>query len=379
MSKKEHVTSEKYVLALGAVPIDISKQLETIGDRTDSKEIVCRVVEECYQRMLAVIRESPSVERIEAPEKLRGFDIVSFGFENKHRVLMLHEPIKIECILPERLQMVSLGMWSDFPPDAIDSSPRFNLLYDGTCFAFYRPIRNPRGILCGAADARKLLEDILSEFNVAHAAPTPLREDFIVDLHPVKGATDLTVSVVDDYQVEVATRIGIKDPDIFMQFLFSRVSFQLMDFYSLSNCSTELNLIRWEIEDICRNILTERFKAMFLSPYSFQKRRLTAKKLEHLIHTFYELYSKWSRIQNEVKAKIPGFERNLEEPLDTISQKLLLELEVGDLPISAYGNIVELGQRDVTSYRSLMNLWITVGMSLVSAMLGAVVVALLTT
>ena len=132
-------------------------------------------------------------------------------------------------------------------------------------------------------------------------------------------------------------------------------------------------MLSFELRSQCDKTITTRFETLSLSPLRLIKRRSRVKDLQSHVQAFYMLYSEWSTEQKRFKQEVERFKQILALPLSAISQKLIRELRVEDVPIETYLSIVELAQRDIATYKSHIVLWITVGASLLSAMLGALI------
>ena len=220
---------------------------------------------------------------------------------------------------------------------------------------------------------REFLRQIIqSKFEVIHTAPNPLREDFIVDSNPSKDTLDIEYLNTDS-NIEIKTQQGISNIDGFIKYLFNMCAFDLQDYYSLTNIHSEARFAGYTMRDICNEILRVRNEALSYAAYSFFKKRLNAKKLALLIHQYYKNYTIWSNIQNQLKIEVSELQERLKNPLLTISDRLIKELSQEDLPLNSQLNILELAQHDITDYKSLAGLWLTITVSLLSAFIGGII------
>ncbi len=380
IGRENQIEPTKYLVAFGAIPIDFFKQLgvtQTVISKGAAKTEGYEAVGSCYRSILDTLQRSSSVLRVKAPENVEFCAVSSFGFKGGHCVLQLLPYIEIECILPERLQELDVGMFSSLGPDAIDSSPRFKLIYDGTCFLYYRPICRAQAILCGPADSRKLLQDILAEFETVNVFPNPLREKFVFDVHPDENTVGMKVSASDDNTINISTASGISSPDKFAYFLFGLTVPFLTRFYSLSNSTTELQRIHWDIDETIENILNERSNILGTSLFRLMKRRSCVSRISQLLQDFYGSYSQWSKTSKKIETQKRELKEIVREPLSVIYDKLLSNLELEEFPIETYLEIIGLAQRDIADYRKMTNLWITIVASLLSAVIGGIVGALI--
>jgi hypothetical protein len=121
----------------------------------------------------------------------------------------------------------------------------------------------------------------------------------------------------------------------------------------------------------CDKILMKRSEGLRLNNLNFFQKRKIILDLEQLIQKFYSNYSKWSDLKNSIARNIPDIEGKFSEPLNEISEELLKAFRDTEIPIRTHLDIVELAQNSVSEYKQAQGLWLTIIVSLLSAIIGA--------
>jgi len=384
-TKIEPKSIKQYLLTFGAVPLDISNSVRLKKSTLKGKdEDITEIFKEIYNDIINEIKKSPHINNVDytPSDNVR---IISSHFGETGQTFRLFDIVKIECNLPERLQN-SIPLKKYLIPQAeLDSSSSFTLLFDGSIFAFFRPMLNVNGIPCGATDSRKMLQDIFSsKFSIIQTYPTPLRIDYIIHLEPDENLDeDISFERKKDHVI-IKTQQGLTDPEAFIRWLFKETHNELQDYYSMMSKNNQVRVIEASFYPLCDSLLKKRSTGLLLSSYHIFEKRKIVIEIEKIIQEFYNDYSRWSVLCSEIKKErdniIERFNCPLEvdskdsnTPLNIISSDLLKNVGESNVPISAHLDVVELAQNYVLQYKQNTGMWLTVGISLLSAIIGALI------
>ncbi|MDO9035118.1 MAG: hypothetical protein Q7U51_07955 [Methanoregula sp.] len=379
----------RYLLTFGAVPIDISKidwegsskikkAESSIMDgepvNRDSAVLISEGSNIIYLDIIESIKKSPHVSNIQCipNENVR---IASISFGDGGRILRIFDPIRIDCNLPERLQPIETGIYHIVNPKVkIDSSSNFTLLFNGVIFAYFRPLSDIEGIPSGAIDARKLLQDIfIPKFSLIKTAHTPLNQYFIIHIEP-DATLDKIISVENNgHIINIKTKNGLPDPDEFINYIYKMGLSNLEKYYSMMSKNIKVQLLEYEFSDLCETLLKKRSDALLLSSYHVFMHRRIVSEIEKLIQDFFKKYSKWSILSQGIKKDTISIKDGFDIPLDTIFEDLLNPVSNVQFPIKEHLEVIELAQKYVSEYKQAQGIWLTIIVSLISAIIGALI------
>jgi hypothetical protein len=364
---------EYYLVEFGAAPINIRRPTFSPAKSKEMYEEI-EYRKKVISELIQLFKETANVTEIQAEpiDQIRFFSR-PFGIDNW--VLSLIQPVKITFVLSE-WQQKEIALYEYLAPDVEkDKSTQFSFYYDGVCFAFFRPILKPSGIICGGPDARELLWNALQKkFELIHAAPTPLRQSYIIHLKPNPQMTEeISISNYLRYKVEIRTKTGIDNPEKFILALFKECEDDLHKYYTLTMKKQKENECRYNFDSIRQDLLKKRFELLEIPFYRIDKKSKTISELETLVQDFFDNYSTWSKLHNEIQEGVERFEDRICEPMECIGKILLDEFKFSDISIDMNLNIVELAQNNIGNYRQSFGLWITVVTSIISAIIGGLI------
>jgi hypothetical protein len=362
--------SNKYVLTFGAVSINVY-------GKYSSPELTTRLDPNKFQEdLIDTLKKSPQITNIKIHPKIKNAIFTQSRGDNEKTPILIY-PIQFECNLPKNseslLTLFFLNL--DIP---IDTDLKFSMLYNGFIFAYYRPITNPETYIGGNIEAKDQLTSILKQrFDILHDFPTPLRQDFIVDTTPNSDVNGEQILKTSNNKIEIKTEEGITDIDFFVSRMFLRIHSGLEYFYRMTRIHTEIRNLSDEMNTITTQILNVRqdiLKHTFLNIY---KNYQISNSLKMLIQNYFKNYTEVSELLKTLEVEKANFQRQLAEPLLSIYDILLRDTELKELPINSQLSIIELAQNDVKEYNNNLTVWITIFFSLISAIIGGIIGALL--
>lgn len=388
-------TGSRYLFTFGAVPIDISTiewegssriengESSIIGGEpltSDSAVSIGGNIKPLYLAIIESLNNSPHVSKIQniSEENLR---IATLSFGDRGRIIRMLDPIRIDCNLPERLQSIETDIYKIVIPKVkLESSSNFTLLFDGAIFAYFRPLSDIEGIPCGAIDARKLLQDIFRpKFSIIPTAPTPIRQYFILHLEPDTTLEKIISVENNGHSIDIKIKEGVSDPEGFIEYIYKSESDNLRIFYSMMSKYNKVQLLEHDFADLCETLLKKRSDALLLSSHNVLTRREIVIEIEKLIQDFFKKYSRWSILCQGIKKDYIRIKDGFGIPLDTISEDLLNQDSNVEFPMKEHLDVIELAQKYVSDYKEAQGIWLTIIVSLVSAIIGAFIGVFFTT